>query len=118
MTNNELKQRYEKLYFLEVEARDKIHSRLQLPLTLILAIIGVVAFLLQNYDAQPGTFNAVQAPFIFFLGFGGLLLAAAIERFVRALYNHEYHFLPDSKKTAEYSALLETTYNGLPEKES
>jgi len=75
MTDTELKEFYEKLYFLEAEARDKIHSRLQLPLTLILAIIGAVAFLLQNYDSQVGTFTTVRVPFLFFLGFGGLCIA-------------------------------------------
>jgi hypothetical protein len=118
MTNAELKQFYEKLYFLEVEARDKIHSRLQLPLTLIIAIIGAVAFLLQNYDSQAGTFTAVRVPFLFFLGTGSLLLIIAMERFIRALHNHEYHFLPDSVRTAEYKELLEHTYRDYPATEA
>lgn len=45
MTVSELRQLYEKLYFLEIEARDKIHGRLQLSLTLLLAVGGAVIFL-------------------------------------------------------------------------
>jgi hypothetical protein len=115
MTNTELKQFYEKLYFAEIDARDKVHSRLQLPLTLIIAISGAIAFLAQNFDPKADTFGAVRVPFLFFLGGGVLFLVVAIERFVRALHGHEYHLLPDSLKTAEYRLLLDETYKDFPE---
>src|SRR6266702_776536 len=59
MTNTELKQFYEKLYFQEVESRDKLHARLQLPLSLILAITGAVVFLFQNFDYQTNTSQTI-----------------------------------------------------------
>lgn len=110
MTKAELKVFYEKLYFQEVEARDRLTARLQIPLSLILAIIGAAVFLLQNFDYQPGVWTISRVLFMFFIGFGGLILVLAIKWFVDALYNNEYHFLPDSVKTAEYKNLLEATY--------
>ncbi len=110
MTNTELKQFYEKLYFQEVEARDKLHARLQLPLTLMLALIGAVVFLFQNFDHQVSSWTAQRVAFLFFLISGSTILAFALFCFVKALYNNEYYFLPDSKKTAEYKVLLENTY--------
>lgn len=110
MTEPELKQFYEKLYFLEIEARDKIHARLQLPLTLLLAIAGVVVFLFQNY--QPGQWNSQRVTFVFFFCAGAVLLTIAVVSFVKALWNHDYYFLPAPNKTAEYKTLLEATYEG------
>jgi hypothetical protein len=110
MTGTELKVLYEKLYFQEVEARDKLTARLQIPLSLILAIIGAAVFLLQNFDYQSGGWTTARRLFMFFLGAGGIILVMAIRWFVNALYDNEYHFLPHSVKTAEYKALLEETY--------
>ena len=116
MTSAELKQFYEKLYFQEVETRDKIHGRLQLPLTLLLAIAGAVVFLFQNFEYQTGVWTAQRIAFVFFFSSGSVILACAMTWFVKALYNNEYYFLPDSKKTAEYKALLEETYKDYDER--
>ena len=118
MTNTELKQFYERLYFQEVESRDKLHARLQLPLTLVLALIGAVAFLFQNFDYQLSSWTAQRVAFLFFFISGSAILLFALIRFVNALYNNEYYFLPDSKKTAEYRALLEKTYEEFEDRET
>lgn len=110
MTNEELKELYEKLYFHEVEARDKIHSRLQLPLTLLLAIGGGAVFLFQNFDYQAGAWNAQRVTFAFFFCSAVVILIVGMVCFVMALWNHDYLFLPDSEKTAEYKKLLDKTY--------
>lgn len=73
MTDAELRQFYEKLYFLESEARDKIHGRLQLSLTLLLAVGGAVVFLFQNFDYQTGAWTALRALFVSFLC-GGIVV--------------------------------------------
>lgn len=117
MTNEELKQFYEKLYFQELEARDKIHSRLQLPLTLLLAIVGGVVVLLQNFDYRAGAWNAPRVTFAFFLCCAVVSLAMGMVRFVKALWNHAYLLLPDSEKTRDYKKLLEKTYESFDERE-
>jgi hypothetical protein len=115
MTNADLRKFYEKLYFQEVEARERIHARLQLPLTLMLAIIGAIAFLLQNFDYQAGRWTALRVVFLFLLACGSITLILAMKWFVDALYNNEYYFLPDSSKTADYKDLLEETYKDYPQ---
>lgn len=117
MTDAELRQFYEKLYFHEVESREKIHARLQLPLTLLLAVIGTVVFLFQNFDYQAGLWNAQRVTFVFFFCSGIVSLVVAMVCFVNALYNNAYYFLPDSKKTAEYKMLLEETYGEFDNRE-
>jgi quinol-cytochrome oxidoreductase complex cytochrome b subunit len=110
MTDAELKQFYEKLYFLELESREKVQGRLQLSLTLLLAVIGAVVFLFQNFDYQAGAWAAPRITFVFFLCVGMVLLAASMVFFVNAFYNNSYYLLPDSRKTADYKLELEETY--------
>jgi len=106
----ELNRLYERLYFHELDARDKIHARLQVPLTLLLAIVGAVVFLFQNFDYQTRLWSAPRVAFAFFFVSGTVILVIAAIWFVKALYNNAYYFLPDSKKTAEYKLLLQKTY--------
>ena len=110
MNATELKQFYEKLYFMELESREKVQGRLQLSLTLLLAVIGAVVFLFQNFDYQVGAWNATRSTFVFFLCVGIALLLVSMYFFVRAFYNNSYYLLPDSRKTADYHDELETTY--------
>jgi hypothetical protein len=110
MTDDELKKLYEKIYFVEIDARDKIHSRLQLSLTLLLAVGGAVVFLLQNVDYQTGAWTALRAMFVLFFCGGVVVLVVAAGFFVKAFHNSRYRFLPDSRQTADYRAQLEATY--------
>ena len=118
MTDLELRQFYEKLYFLELESREKVQGRLQLSLTLLLAVIGAVVFLFQNFDYQAGAWTAPRITFVFFLGGGLVLLAVSMACFVFAFYNSSYYLLPDSRKTAQYRVELQETYKGYEEREA
>jgi uncharacterized protein with PQ loop repeat len=110
VTDDQLTQLYEKLYFQEIEAREKIHSRLQLPLTLIVAIVGALMFLIQNFEYDKGPQTASRTMFTFFIFAASATLVSAIVFFINALYNNAYYFLPDSAATANYRVLLEQTY--------
>lgn len=117
MTENELKQLYEKLYFHEIDGRDKIQGRLQLSLTLLLAVIGAVVFLFQNFDYQSTVWTLLRWTFAFFFCVGAVVLVAAMVFFVKAFYSNAYYFLPDSKQTASYKELLENTYAEFAERD-
>src|SRR5579859_6366836 len=110
MTDGELKQLYEKLYFQEIDARDKVQGRLQLSLTLLLALGGAVAFLMQNFDYQAGHWTALRGAFVFFVCAGAVTLVVATVFFVKAFWNNTYYFLPDSAQTAGYKRVLDETY--------
>lgn len=77
-----LPQFYEKLYFHKIEAREKLNARLQTSLTLIIALIGVLAFLLQNYGHRD--FSWAVGIFFFLICGAAVVLAGAIVYFVRA----------------------------------
>ena len=110
MTSSELRNLYEKLYFLEIDARDKLHGRLQLSLTLLLIIGGAVLYFFQNADYERGALTAIRLAFLFFFCGGIVMLVIAAGFFIKAFFNHAYQFLPDSSETARYKLRLEETY--------
>jgi hypothetical protein len=109
MDNKELFQLYEKLYFHEIEAREKLNSRLQTPLTLIVSLAGALAFLLQNY-AHPG-FTFASTFFIFLASSGFLALAIATYYFKTSWIGTNYEFLPSAAVSEAYRQQLIAHYS-------
>lgn len=56
MEKQELFDFYEKLYFHEVEAREKIAARLQIPLAILLSIASLYGYFLKGYSFSNTTF--------------------------------------------------------------
>jgi len=117
MTATELKQFYEKLYFHEVDGRDKIQGRLQLSLTVLLVVGGALVFLIQNFDYQAGAWTPIRLMFAFFVCAGSVALVCAIMFFINAFLSGAYYFLPDSSQTADYKQVLDRTYAEYDERE-
>lgn len=109
MPKNPLFDLYEKLYFHEIEVREKLGGRLQTPMAIIVSLIGVLTFLLQNFDKdRTGTSTALLFYCLFLLS--GSMLVAAVYFFVRSWYGNTYAFLPSADATEEYRQLLQKTY--------
>jgi len=96
MDKKELFQLYEKLYFHEIDAREKLNARLQTPLTLIVSLCGALAFLVQNYAHQSTSVLAVL--FIVFASAAAVTLATAMYFFMKSWIGTEYFFLPAAPK--------------------
>ncbi|MBF0140502.1 MAG: hypothetical protein HQL74_09495 [Magnetococcales bacterium] len=101
-------QLYEKLYFHEIDAREKLSSRLQAPLALIVSLIGTLAFFLQNYNHQDTSYASYLFVVLIFLSAIGL--TRAIYTFVRSWYDNIYFFLPSSEDTERYREQLIEIY--------
>src|SRR5260370_42614055 len=99
MTATELKQFYEKLYFHEIDSRDKIQGRLQLSLTVLLVVGGALVFLIQNFDYQAGAWTPIRTTFAFFVCAGILALVCAIVFFINGFLTSGYYFFPDNSQT-------------------
>lgn len=108
MPKNPLFDLYEKLYFHEIEVREKLGGRLQTPMAILVSLIGVLTFLLQNFDKDhTGT---ATAAFLFLLAISSVTLATAVYFFVRSWYGNTYAFLPSAEATEKYRQLLQKTY--------
>ena len=108
LKNNFLFDFYEKLYFHEIEVREKLGGRLQTPMAIIVSLVGVLGFLILNSDRAHD--RAYVTFFIVFLVLSASALVAASTFFVRSWFGYEYAFLPSSTDTEDYRKLLQKTY--------
>jgi hypothetical protein len=99
---------YEKLYFHEIDSREKLNSRLQMPLALIVSFIGALAFMLQNFECEK--FSGLSIIFLILLAGSTLCLVRAIWFFIRSWYGNTYSFLPSAKDTEQYHSTLVEMY--------
>lgn len=99
---------YEKLYFHEIESREKLNSRLQITLTFIVSFIGVLAFMFQNYEHQ--NFSSLEILFILLFVASILGILIAIYFFIRSWHNNIYTFIPAASDTDKYHSELQKLY--------
>jgi hypothetical protein len=115
MTREELSKLYERFYFHEIEAREKLNARLQLPLAIIIAQLGVVVYIVRTVRSFEPSF--------FYLGLVISLIATmialgfAVYYFVRSWFNYTYRFLPTARDIDDYTEQLEEYYKGLKDKD-
>jgi len=108
MDENKLFELYEKLYFHEVESRDKISARLQIPLAITLTILGVIANIVKGLSFNLSSLWCYLFWILF--GLGVVLFIFAVTKFIRSFYGHSYQFLPTACDTEEYRLKLIDTY--------
>ncbi len=108
MTDEELFTFYEKLYFHEIDIRDKINGRLQIPLAILVTLSGGIAYLFQNVAFADWRFVHI----LFFLPFilSVLFAVLAFVNFVKSWRGYDYEYLPTATDTKEYRCLLVKTY--------
>jgi len=109
-----LRELFEKLYFHEIEAREKINGRLQLPMVLIISMLGAIAYMLQNL--QRSYIDIWTILFLATLAATAVFLCIAIYNFIRSWFGNTYDFLPTPIDSSEYLNLLNTTYAEFDEK--
>lgn len=107
---------FERLYFHEIDGRDKVMQRLQLPLVAFLAIAGFVGTMLQNVR-RDGTMSPVEVFFWMPLLVGILALAVAIGFFVVSLIGKKYKYLPLPAQWQEHRAKCIQHYEGYENKD-
>jgi hypothetical protein len=107
--NNELYELYETLYFHEIDMRAKLNARLQVPLTIIIALSGfLVSMLLNRPDCC--------AFWIIYLSATAFVLLS-VWHFFRSFFNYDYHYQPTAWQTQDYYELLCRTYSGYDDEE-
>lgn len=116
MAKNPLFDLYEKLYFHEIEVREALGGRLQLPMAIIVSLLGIAAYLLQNLDNKCSGFTATA--FLCLLVLSCIVLLVAIYFFVRSWFGSTYAFLPSAEATEQYRQLLQKTYQEFPNGDS
>lgn len=108
MDANKLFELYERLYFHEIEMREKLNGRLQLPLAVLISVIGALAFMLRNFS-NSGEKNLLIL-FLLLYVLSCLFVVIGVHYFIRSWYGYEYSFIPSAVETENYRQTLVETY--------
>lgn len=98
----------EKLYFHEIERRDKQGERLQIPLAMLVAVAGFVGQMLQNIVRGTVSFWAVW--FWIFIAVTSISFIAGVYHLIKILRGHIYDFVPEAKHWDDYLTRCKSTY--------
>ena len=115
MTRDERFQLYEKLYFHEIERREKINARLSLPLAAVLANVGLLSFLLNSQSRPAGLLGAT---FWLLLAASTVALLTGAWFFRKAWFGHTDKLLPTADQIEAYHATLVNTYDDFKAKDA
>ncbi|MCK9194476.1 MAG: hypothetical protein M0P19_11445, partial [Nevskia sp.] len=99
---------YEKLYFYELERREKISARLAIPFGVIVATIGLLSFML-NAAEKPGA-EPFRSLFWLLLASAAVALAVGAWFFRKAWFGHTDKLLPTAGHLEAYYRELQETY--------
>jgi len=87
MNEEQLFKLYEKLYFHEIDMRERLNSRLQIPLTIIAVLLGFLAFMLQNKCGKVGNISEVVFWILFSFSFATISLSILF--FILSWYSYK-----------------------------
>lgn len=111
MNQKDLFNLYEKLYFHELETREKILNRLQIPLAIIVSFVSFYGYIAKGIELSDGVWNIS----IYILLMVSLILfALSLYNFIRAFFNHTYELIPTAVETEGYRNQLIKHYQGYP----
>lgn len=108
MFTDPLYQFYKELYFHEIDVREKLNARVQIPFAIILSLIGGLSFMVPRQGIHDFDGIVITYCTFFVITFFSLLMAGL--RLVQSWHNHEYSFLPTTKDCEEYRLTLIDIY--------
>ena len=102
MNKEQLFQLYKQLYFDEIERREKIESRLQLPLAIMVVIFGILTYMLQHVCDYRSDFASFLFWIFFAISCGCFILSILF--FARSWLGYKYRLLATPESTEKYRA--------------
>ena len=116
MNQDQLFLLYEKLYFQELDRREKLSARLNLPLAVLVAVIGFLSFMLNNAPRDIETIGHL----IFWVGFVAACAATVVGAwfFKASWFGHTDKLLPTANETENYRQTLIKLYEKYEEKDA
>ena len=116
MNKDQLFLLYEKLYFNELDRREKLSSRLNIPLAILVAIIGFMSFMLKN---APRDIETIWHT-VFWIFFIATCIAIVVGAwfFKSSWFGHTDKLLPTANETENYRETLIELYEEYEEKDA
>lgn len=100
MKDEELFNFYEKIYFHELELREKLNARLQTPLAILVVEVSFLAYIFTNSNAD--YYNGWAYSFIFLIIITTIIIGIAIGYLFKSFLNFTYKHLPSTKEINTY----------------
>lgn len=104
---------YEKMYFHEIDMRDKLSQRLQITLAILVVLFGFLGYMLESASYTLGNIFAYMFWILFVLA--TISIFVAVYWFVRSWYGWEYEFLAPADDWEAYRRQLAKTYEEFTE---
>lgn len=101
---------HERLYFHELDSRDKLIARLQLCLAILSLLAGVMIYLFVHFNGTAPQQYALSAILLVSYVLGTALLIAASVEYIKALWGHHYACIPLSVQIEAYRQELVSAY--------
>lgn len=112
MDDKEISGFYERLYWHDIDARECLNNRVQIPLAMIVALAGLLGFMLQSYDHK--TFTLPTGIFVGLVVLASISLVAATALVITSTYRHQYSFLPPAKVIEDHRVDLQNYHAAHP----
>lgn len=106
---------YEKLYFQELDRREKLSARLNVPLAILVAVIGFLSFMLNGASVTISGWHSLLFWVLFLFACCATVVGAWF--FKDSWFGHTDLLLPTAKETEIYREVLFSHYKDYDEKE-
>jgi hypothetical protein len=106
---------YEKLYFQEMERREKLSARLNVPLAILVAVVGFLSFMLNGATVGISGWPSILFWTLFLSACGATAVGAWF--FKASWFGHTDKLLPTANETENYREKLNNLYKDFDEKE-
>ncbi|WP_156920993.1 hypothetical protein [Fundidesulfovibrio putealis] len=111
MDKNELFDFYSKLYFHELETKEKYNSRLQFPLVVIVSLLSFSGYIFSGINKWAFDNLFALSTILFIIGNGGILVSCYY--FVRSYVSNSYYVLPYPTHIEKYRADMVEYYKDI-----
>ncbi|HBP89086.1 MAG TPA: hypothetical protein PKK23_13965 [Nitrospirales bacterium] len=115
MNKEERFQLYERQYYHEIEMREKLNSRLQMPFAVLVVIVGFLGYMLQNASPQNNGIGVIV--FWVFWTSAIISLAIGVWFFRKSWFGHTDKLLPTAESIESYRKELILTYRDFEDNE-
>jgi len=108
LNSEDLFKLYEKQYYHEIDVRDKLNSRLQVPLVVLVTILGFMGYMLQNKSPNISG-NGVVLFWVCFSVSAASIISSLVF-FRKSWFGHTDKLLPTAQETEHYKEELMVFY--------
>tara|TARA_R110001583_G_scaffold187532_1_gene348927 strand:- start:2916 stop:3644 length:729 start_codon:yes stop_codon:yes gene_type:complete len=99
---------YEKIYFYDLDLRDKLEGRLKIPMTLFALLTAMMVYLINEAVVKKSFIPSISFYFLFFTACLSFLIS--VFYFIKSWYGYKYKLIPNSVVLENYFIDIQNHY--------